>query len=253
MRATTTGQTGGPTRRPGRGAAAPGPRRLGANERRDREHQAMRRTILAAARDLFLHEGYENASIRKIAERIDYSAPAIYRYFGSKQDIFFAIAEAGFRLFDRAMNAGDTHPDPLETLRRRFWRYYEFSKTQPEYFALMFVDRSVPRIAREWDRFAFMQGTRDEVRELIGRCVESGVFPAGTDPDVVFHILATAIHGAAVVRLSDRFIPRQTADALARDVLEATLAGLRAGVRPTFNADICFHSAGPKRSRGIRL
>ncbi len=203
----------------------------------------MRRTILAAARDLFLKEGYESASIRKIAERIEYSPPAIYRYFTSKQDIFFAVAEAGFHLFHRAMTTIEPSPDPLETLRRHFWRYYEFSKAQPEYFSLMFVDRSVPRISREWDRLLFMRTTRDELRQVIARSVECGHFPAATDPDVVFHVLATAVHGAAVVRLSDRFIPRQTADALARDVLEATLAGLRQGAAITFNAAMCFHSA----------
>jgi AcrR family transcriptional regulator len=234
---------------------------MGVRERRDRDHEQMRRTILAAARELFLKEGYENASIRKIAERIDYSPPAIYRYFSSKEDIFFAIAETGFRLFHRAISAGEPASDPLDTLRRRFWRYYEFSKARPEYFALMFVDRQVPRISREWDRFAFMRTTRDELREVIARCVASGTFPAGTNPDVVFHILATAIHGAAVIRLSDRFIPRRIADALARDVLETTLTGLRHGVPITFNADMCFHAArqqppvtrrAPKAAKGAR-
>ncbi len=216
---------------------------MGVRERRDREHETMRRSILAAARDLFVKDGYERASIRKIAERIDYSAPAIYRYFGSKEDIFFAVAEAGFHLFHRAMAGIEPSPDPVETLRRAFWRYYEFSKAQPEYFSLMFVDRTVPRICREWDRLAFMRGTRDQLREVIARSIERGLFPADTNPDVVFHVLATAIHGAAVMRLSDRFVPRQTADALARDVLEATLAGLREGVALTFDADACSHSA----------
>ncbi len=225
---------------------------MGMRERRDREHAAMRRTILTAARQLFLRDGYENASIRKIAERIDYSAPAIYRYFTSKQDIFCAIAEQGFHLFHRAITTIDPSPDPLETLRRHFWRYYEFSKAQPEYFSLMFVDRTVPRISREWDRLAFMRTTRDELREVIARCIQLGLFPPTTNPDVVFHIVATAVHGAAVVRLSDRFIPRQTADALARDVIETVIAGLRHGVASTFDADICFHSAPAAMSAAPR-
>lgn len=211
--------------------------------RREREHDARRRDILAAARELFLKEGYENVSIRKIAERIDYSGPAIYRYFNGKQDIFFALAEQGFHLFHRAMTAGPESSDPVDTLRQRFWRYYEFSKAQPEYFSLMFVDRTVPRIRQEWDRLAFMRAMRDQLREVIAACVRNGVFPAGTNPDVVFHILATAVHGAAVVRLSDRFVPRQTADGLARDVLEAAITGLRHGAPVTFDANSCFHSA----------
>jgi hypothetical protein len=88
-----------------------------------------------------------------------------------------------------------------------------------------------------------MRTTRDEMREVIRRCVECGAFPPETSPDVVFHILATVVHGAAVIRLSDRFIPREIADALARDAFEATLQGLRHGVETTFDAEICFHSA----------
>ena len=218
---------------------------MNSRQKRERDHEEMRQAILAAARDLFVREGYENTSIRKIAERIEYSAPAIYRYFTSKEDIFFAIAETGFHLFHRSINAARPAADPLETLRRQFWRYYEFSKAQPAYFALMFLDRRVPRISREWHRFVFMRATRDAMREVIRRAVERGAFPAGTNPDVVFHVLATVVHGAAVIRLSDRFVPARAADALARDAFEATLLGLRHGVTTTFDAASSFHSEHP--------
>src|SRR5215475_12023730 len=71
---------------------------MGIKERQERDREAVRRAILDAARDLFVSEGYGNVSIRKIAERIEYSPAAIYSYFPSKDDIFFALAEEGFRL-----------------------------------------------------------------------------------------------------------------------------------------------------------
>jgi AcrR family transcriptional regulator len=71
---------------------------MGIKERQERDREAVRRAILDAARDLFVTEGYQNVSIRKIAERIEYSPAAIYGYFASKDDIFFALAEEGFRL-----------------------------------------------------------------------------------------------------------------------------------------------------------
>ena len=52
----------------------------------------MRRGISSSPRAI------TNVSIRKIAERIEYSPAAIYSYFPSKDDIFFALAEEGFRL-----------------------------------------------------------------------------------------------------------------------------------------------------------
>src|SRR5687768_7669411 len=57
---------------------------LGVKERQEREREAVSRAILDAARDLFVAEGYQNVSIRKIADRIEYSPAAIYSYFPSK-------------------------------------------------------------------------------------------------------------------------------------------------------------------------
>src|SRR6476646_3519921 len=130
---------------------------MGIKERQERDREAVRRAILDAARDLFVTEGYQNVSIRKIAERIEYSPAAIYGYFASKDDIFFALAEEGFRLLcDRGAAAPDAaHIDPLDRIRGIFWRLYEFSREHPQYFDLMFVDRAVPRISREYERFSF--------------------------------------------------------------------------------------------------
>src|SRR5262245_32866694 len=134
---------------------------MGIKERQERDRQALRRAILDAARDLFVTEGYQNVSMRKIAERIEYSAASIYSYFPAKDDIFFALAEEGFRLLHAQMPhyAGeDAKPsvDRLDLVREICWRIYQFSLDQPQYFALMFLDRSVPRINREYERFAFL-------------------------------------------------------------------------------------------------
>src|SRR5437763_2620283 len=99
---------------------------MGIKERQERDREAVRRSILDAARELFVSEGYQNVSMRKIAERIEYSPAAIYGYFESKDDIFFALAEEGFRLLghpddpDRQRQL-DTLSD-LERLRESFWR-----------------------------------------------------------------------------------------------------------------------------------
>ena len=70
---------------------------MGIKERQDRDRAAVRDAILHAARELFVTEGYRPVSMRRIAERIEYSPAAIYGYFTSKDEIFFALAEEGFR------------------------------------------------------------------------------------------------------------------------------------------------------------
>jgi AcrR family transcriptional regulator len=202
---------------------------LGLKERQEREREAVARAILDAARDLFLCHGYHNVSIRKIAERIEYSPAAIYSYFPSKDDIFFALAAEGFRLLASTATEPPAAHDPLDEIRSMFWHYYAFSKSHPEYFALMFLDRTVPRITRDWRGFEFVAALKQQLHERIERAVDGGAFPAGTSPHAVFRILLTALHGAATLRVCDRMERGEDADLLARATLDAAIQGLRAG------------------------
>src|SRR5919201_1232419 len=163
---------------------------MGIKERHERGREAVRRAILDAARELFVAEGYQNVSIRKIAERIEYSPAAIYSYFPSKDDIFFALAEEGFRLLgDPATCPQAQSLGPLERIRAIYWRLYQFSREQPQYFALMFLDRSVPRINREYERFAFVRETKRHLIDELQRGVEAGVFPANLNASVAVRLL----------------------------------------------------------------
>ena len=218
---------------------------MGIKERHTRERENVRSAILTAARSLFLTEGYANVSMRKIAEQIEYSPGAIYSYFPGKEDIFFALAEEGFRLLfsygasPRPTAAGD----PLDAIRAMFWRYYEFSKEHPEYFALMFLDRSVPRISQNWNRFVFVGEMRHEMVLRIQQAIDSGAFPAGTEPLAVIRIQLTSLHGAATMQICNRLAEGETADALARITLETALTGLRGGAGITTELSFeCSHS-----------
>jgi AcrR family transcriptional regulator len=204
---------------------------LGLKERQERDREAVSRSILDAARELFVTHGYQEVSIRKIAERIEYSPAAIYSYFPSKDDIFFALAEEGFRLLFSygASPRADEHDDPIEAIRAMFWRYYEFSKEHPEYFALMFLDRTVPRISKNWSRFGFVSEGSTVMIARIQQAIASGAFPAGTEPNAVFRVLLASVHGAATMRICDRLAVGENADALARVTLDTALRGIRAG------------------------
>jgi AcrR family transcriptional regulator len=204
---------------------------LGVKERQEREREAVSRSILDAARELFVTHGYQEVSIRKIADRIEYSPAAIYSYFPSKDDIFFALAEEGFRLLFAYAQDGevDAAADPADRLRAMFWRYYEFSKDHPEYFALMFLDRTVPKIRDNWERFGFIGELKHDTRARIAHTIAAGAVPAGTSSHAVFRLLLTAAHGAATLRLCDRLAPGEDADALARATIDAVILGLKGG------------------------
>jgi len=208
---------------------------MGIKERHVRDRETVRRAILDAARELFVAEGFNNVSIRKIAERIEYSPAAIYGYFPSKDDIFYALAEEGFRLLyardnAAAMDAALDKLEPLDRVRTMFWRLYEFSRQHPQYFELMFVDRSVPRISQVYERFAFAREMKSHLVGQIQTCIDAGAFPPQVNAHVAFRLLAMGLMGAAMMRLSDRLGPGEDADTLARDVLNVTLRGLQSGI-----------------------
>src|SRR3954466_11572706 len=196
---------------------------MGIKERQERDREAIRRGILDAARELFVKEGFERVSIRKIAELIEYSPAAIYGYFPSKDDIFFALAEEGFHLLGDPQGVRDDprfrDAPPLDRVRAVFSRLYEFSRDHPQYFGLMFVDRVHSRISREYERFAFARDGKQHIIEEIQAAMAAGPLAATLNPTVAMRALMVGVLGVAVVCLSDRLAQDEDADLLASDVL----------------------------------
>jgi len=192
--------------------------------------ESIRRAILDAALDLFVAHGYAQVSIRNIASKVGYSPGAIYSYFPSKDDIFLALAEEGFRKLGAAQLAMPATSDALGDLADTAWRLYAFSKEQPQYFALVFLDRRVPRIGPESERFAFMSEIKTGLLARAQRCVDEGLFPATLDPKVALRLLWVGVTGVVSLRLSNRLAPGEDADAVIRDAISTTIAGLRTGV-----------------------
>ena len=219
---------------------------MGPKERQQRERDRISESILTAARELFIAEGYRTVSMRKIAERIEYSPAAIYSYFPSKDDIFFALAEEGFRLLASCGGAACTGiADPFDRVRGGLWAFYQFSKTHPEYFDLMFVDRSVPSLNQDFQRFEFFQETTALFEADIQACIERGQFSKRLNPAAALHVLWVGMLGAATIGLAQRLAPAEDPDALAHDLLETMLAGFTTDVGTTFVASDClFHAVG---------
>ncbi len=69
---------------------------MGTRERRERQKENLRQEIFDAASDLFSKEGYGQVSMRKIADKIEYSPATIYLYFKDKDDLLHQICEDTF-------------------------------------------------------------------------------------------------------------------------------------------------------------
>jgi hypothetical protein len=94
----------------------------------------------------------------------------------------------------------------------------------------MFVDRSVPRISREFERFRFAREIKQSILDEIQGCIVSGDLPANLEPAAAMRALGAGLLGVAVTRVSDRLAPGEDPDKMAANILDLTLAGLRAGI-----------------------
>jgi AcrR family transcriptional regulator len=116
---------------------------MGVTERRERQKLALRQEILTAARELFVKEGYENVSMRRIAEKIEYSPTTIYLYFRDKDELLHEMCDETFALLTRKLNKiMAAQGDPVEKLRSGLRAYVEFGLKHPNHYYTTFMHES---------------------------------------------------------------------------------------------------------------
>ena len=181
---------------------------MGIKERQDRDRAAVRDAILHAARELSSPKAIARCRCGRIAERIEYSPAAIYGYFASKDEIFFALAEEGFRTMQaaaRAAPAGNRIRWP--PCARASGPTTSSRASSP----VLRADVRGPHSAAV-DRHGALQVLAEMWHDgvaSIARCVEAGIFPAALDVEAAFHILWAATHGAATLHVCQRLGPER--------------------------------------------
>jgi AcrR family transcriptional regulator len=110
------------------------------------EGHTRRDEILAAAKELFLTEGYAATTIRKIADRVGVSAPALYLYFSDKEAIMLALCDQTFGFLIEEMGRIDREGlKPIESLRACGRAYIRFGLGHPREYWLTFMSGNTPK------------------------------------------------------------------------------------------------------------
>jgi len=173
-------------------------------ERRQRERTEMRRTILDAAREMFVKNGYEATTMRAIADRIGYTPTAIYHHFRNKEALLTELTTQDFRALAQAFQKLGQVEDPVERLRRIGQAYVEFGLTHPMHYQLMFM---TPHPAMK-DPKCITQGdpSHDAYAFLVQSCTEAIAAecfrPDLKDPQQVAQMLWSACHGLVSLRIA---------------------------------------------------
>jgi AcrR family transcriptional regulator len=187
---------------------------------RQKHKEDLRRAILGAAREIFVDQGYENFSMRKLAERIGYSPGSIYLHFKSKEELFECLVEESFLRLLRTLSdlrSERQWHDPVEELREGMRAYVEFGlRNQSDYrFVFMLTPPLEKRPYKVHEAFGVL-------RHMVRRCVEEKRFRA-VNVELTSQVLWASLHGITSLLIQRPAFPwKPQKELIAQVILTAT-------------------------------
>ncbi|OKL39700.1 TetR/AcrR family transcriptional regulator [Pontibacter flavimaris] len=172
---------------------------MGIAERKKRHKEEVRTSILAAAWQLVLQDGWQALSIRRIAEAIEYSVPVIYDHFTNKEAILLELTKQGFRQLNQELiRAKDKAKSPEEQVEAMAYAYWKFAFDNPAYYQVMYGlgIPSCETVNQISELGTFSELILQPIKELIA----SGKLPE-TDPFLKLHTFWSMLHGLVSINM----------------------------------------------------
>ncbi len=202
---------------------------MGIAERRERQKENLRQEIFDAASELFAQEGYANVSMRKIAERIEYSPTTIYLYFKDKNELLKFICEETFaKLGAQIREISEPETDEIVALRKGLRAYVDFGLAYPNHYEVVFNMPIFNQPHDEEYKYAGSMGQRtfDYLRSQVLACVEAGKLKKG-DVDAMSQTLWAGIHGVVSLLNNHLDFPFVEKNKLVDSLIDTMIAGLK--------------------------
>ena len=175
---------------------------MGILERRLRQKEEVKTSILQAAWQLVLEEGWQALSIRKIADAIEYSVPVIYTHFENKDAILQEFTKEGFRLLTEVIvQQRDSQPDPSQQLVAIAQGYWDFAFAHKEYYQLMFGLGIPP--CEQVNQVTEMKQFSDVLIGVIQEAINTSQHPE-INAFLKFHTYWSILHGLVSIQMIDR-------------------------------------------------
>lgn len=167
-------------------------------QRRIQYQDLSRSQLLDAAEEVFGRQGFNDATLKEIAELAEFSVGSVYSFFTSKEDLYLSVFTRRGDAFLPALAAVVAGAGTaLERLHRLVDFEVEFFRAHPHFGRLwlrtgrvgfpLFSDRTVDEALRENFTTAMSLQAR-----LIGEGQAAGSFRGG-DPDVLARVLSGMI------------------------------------------------------------
>lgn len=108
---------------------------MGTKERKEREKERRRNTIIDAAERVIFSKGLEQATMTEIARAAELSKGTLYLYFKNKDELYMAITQRGSNILNERMAqlfTGDH--SGIELIRMMGETYIDFVQNNPGYY-----------------------------------------------------------------------------------------------------------------------
>jgi AcrR family transcriptional regulator len=202
---------------------------MGITDRKQRQKEEVRSSILDTAWDLVVSEGWHSFSIRKIADAIEYSVPVIYSHFENKDAILLEFNRKGFRLLTEAMaaaKAGESSPaDEIRAMGRAYWN---FAFANKEYYQLMF-GLGIPT-CETVSKIPAMQDFNQVITSSIVAMAPKGK-PLPFDPFLKYQSFWSMLHGLVSINMNSLNNVAGNHPGLPQQVLEDVLCSFIRGIQ----------------------
>jgi AcrR family transcriptional regulator len=198
---------------------------MGIAERKIRQREEVRCSILTAAWQLVKEEGWQSLSIRKIADAIEYSVPVIYDHFENKEAILLEFTKKGFRLLTEQLeNASKEHNDPERQLEEMAHAYWQFAFEHKEYYQLMYGVgmpgcETVKRV-EELNRFTTL------IKSAIENLAEKNEIK-NIDPLLKLHTFWSMLHGLISINMLNKESNNELNMMVMKDFIKGFVAGFK--------------------------
>jgi len=219
---------------------------MGTVERRAREREEIRGRILEAARCLFAQEGYDAVTLRRVAEAIEYSPAAIYKYFADKNEMVRALVEDDMAYMLASFQPALAKCSLVERIRTFGRAYMSIALERPNHYRLMFMtpmpDKAPDEAAQDPNKDSYAL-----FLSCIQECIDAGLFVQEfTDAHLVAQTLWCALHGIAALHIT----PAREKNVPWRDVQQRTEVMLNVLMRGMLEPASAAGAAAPSASSG---
>ncbi len=141
--------------------------------------------------------------MRNIAEAVEYSPAALYRYYKDKSEIFFALQQrtAAFKR-DYLLTVAHIE-DPWERMLAFGRRYIEFGMQHPDLYDLLFLTHAPMEFIDNQDCWAVGQSIHSFFEKTVQDCVDQRYFKS-TDTQTIAYTLWCHAHGLVSLFVTER-------------------------------------------------